>query len=127
MTKRTGGWTVEDHLRGKDAAIRGLYARFVEMISACGTFEISVAKTAITFKGRRRGFAGAKPKDRSLDGYVDLRRRVLDPRILRSSPYTKSLFVHQFRITSPEQLDNEFASWIREAYEVGAGAHLGPR
>jgi hypothetical protein len=119
-----GGWTVDDHLRGRGPAVIRLYERFVELITACGPFEVSVAKTAITFKGSRRGFAGAKPKDQWLDGYLDLQRQLKDPRILRASPYTKRLFVHQFRVTAPDQLDEEFAGWVREAYEVGEGRHL---
>jgi Domain of unknown function (DUF5655) len=118
------GWTVEDHLRGRDPAVVRLYERFVELVRACGPFEVSVAKTAITFKGLRRGFAGAKPKDRWLDGYLDLPRTVRDPRIKRASPYTKRLFVHQFRVSELDQLDQEFGGWVREAYEVGQGAHL---
>jgi hypothetical protein len=117
-------WTVEDHLRDKPAVVIALYQRFVELIQACGPFECSVAKTAITFKGSRRGFAGAKPTSRALDGYLDLQRRVEDPRIRRASPYTRRLFVHQFRVTAPEQLDDEFAGWVREAYDVGQGGHL---
>jgi hypothetical protein len=113
-----------DHLGDKPAVVQGLYRRFVELIEACGPYEISVAKTAITFKGKRRGFAGAKPRSASLDGYIDLQRQVEDPRILSSSPYTKRLFVHQFRVTDVAQLDSEFAGWVREAYAVGAGAHL---
>jgi hypothetical protein len=118
------GWTVEDHLRDKPAEVVALYQRFVELVQACGPFEYAVSKTAITFKGERRGFAGAKPKTRGLDGYLDLQRRVEDPRIRRASPYTRRLFVHQFRISSPEQLDEEFAGWVREAYQVGQGDHL---
>jgi len=121
-----GAWTVDDHLRDRDPAVIQLYERFVELVKACGPFELSVSKTAITFKGSRRGFAGAKPKDRWLDGYLDLQRRVKDPRIRTASPYTKRLFVHQYRITALEQLDEEFASWVREAYEVGEGGHLDP-
>jgi Domain of unknown function (DUF5655) len=83
-----------------------------------------VTKTAITVKGTRRGFAGAKPTMRSLDGYLDLQRELRDPRIQRASPYTRRLFVHHFRVTSPDQLDDEFAGWIREAYDVGAGVHM---
>jgi hypothetical protein len=64
------------------------------------------------------------PQADRLDGYFDVHRRIEDPRIRRSSPYTKRLFVHHFRITSPEELDAEFAGWIREAYAVGQGAHL---
>jgi hypothetical protein len=121
-----GEWTVEDHLRGKPAAVVDLYRRFVALVEACGPFDYAVAKTAITFKGSRRGFAGAKPTSRALDGYLDLQRRVEDPRIRRAAPYTKRLFVHQFRIHTPEQLDEEFATWVREAYAVGQGGHLVP-
>jgi hypothetical protein len=117
-------WTVEDHLRGKPASVVALYRRLVELVQACGPFEYAVSKTAITFKGSRRGFAGAKPTAHGLDGYLDLQRRVEDPRIRRASPYTKRLVVHQFRVSAPEQLDAEFAGWVREAYQVGRGEHL---
>lgn len=117
-------WTVEDHLRGKPAAIHDLYRRFVDLVEACGPYEYSVSKTAIALEGIRRGFAGAKPKNTSLDGFLDLQRLVDDPRILRSSPYTKRLFVHQFRVTGPDDLDQTFAGWVKEAYAVGQGAHL---
>jgi hypothetical protein len=45
--------------------------------------------------------------------------RVEDPRIRSVSPYQKDLFVHHFRVSS---IDEEFARWIRDAYEqVGCG------
>ena len=118
-------WTVERHLSGRPPEIVALYHRFIELASACGPFTYSVAKSAITLKGARRGFAGARPGNRALSGYLDLQRRVDDPRITRSSPYTGRLYVHQFRIRAPGELDDEFAGWIHEAYQVGNGAHLG--
>lgn len=117
-------WTVDDHLRGKPAGSVELYRRFVALVEACGPFTYAVGKSTITFKGSRRGFAGARPTARGLAGYLDLRRVVEDPRILSWSPYTKRLFVHQYRITAAEQLDGEFAGLVREAYDVGQGAHL---
>ena len=118
-------WTVERHLDQVPQNVRDLYGQFISLVEACGPFVYSVSKSAITLKGERRGFAGAKPKSRSLDGYLDLQRTVTDGRILRASPYTKKLFVHQFRVSEPEQLDSTFALWVREAYDVGAGLHLG--
>lgn len=118
-------WSVEGHLVGKPDEVVDLYRRFIALVEACGPFTYSVTKTAITLKGERRGFAGAKPKARSLDGYLDLQRQVADERIRSASPYTQRLFVHQFRIVDPLQLDSEFAEWIGEAYAVGEGAHLG--
>ena len=117
-------WTVDDHLRGQPPAAVDLFRRFVRLVEACGPFEYAVAKTTITFKGVRRGFAGARPTKLGLVGYLDLQRRVDDRRIQRASPYTKNLFVHHFRITDPTEMDGEFAGWVREAYDVGRGAHL---
>jgi hypothetical protein len=119
-------WTVERHLEGMPEEVVDLFWSFIALVEACGPFTYSVAKTAITLKGERRGFAGAKPKARWLDGYLDLQRQlVADARIRSASPYTKRLWVHQFRIVEPKQLDAEFAEWVSEAYAVGAGAHLG--
>jgi Domain of unknown function (DUF5655) len=119
-------WTVARHLLGKPAEIVALYDRFIELSLDCGPFTYAVAKSAITLKGSRRGFAGVKPGKQSLTGYLDLRRRVADPRITRSSPYTKQLFVHHFKLVALDQLDAEFAGWLHEAYLVGRGAHLPP-
>jgi L-amino acid N-acyltransferase YncA len=118
-------WTVEDHLRGKPAESVDLYHRFVALVQQCGPFGYVVAKTTITFKGSRRGFAGARPDARGLVGYLDLQRPLSDdPRISSASPYTARLFVNHFRVVSAEQLDEQFAGWVRDAYQVGQGAHL---
>ncbi|HEY8545516.1 MAG TPA: hypothetical protein VIL36_10730 [Acidimicrobiales bacterium] len=72
--------------------------------------------------GLRRGDAH-RPH---LEGYLDLQRQVVDPRIRRSTPYTRRLFVHRYRVHEPAELDDEFAGWLAEAYAVGQGAHLAP-
>jgi Domain of unknown function (DUF5655) len=117
-------WTVEDHLAGQPESSVALYRQFVRLVEACGPFSYTVSKTSITFKGRRRGFAGARPDAHGVRGYLDLQRAVEDQRITNVSPYTKRLFVHHFRIRSAEEMDEEFAGWVREAYAVGAGDHL---
>jgi Domain of unknown function (DUF5655) len=121
----TEEWTVERHLKDKPEQIVALYPRFIRLAEACGPVVYSVSKSAITLKGSRRGFAGATPRQSSMTGYLDLQRRVVDARITRSSPYTKRLFVHHFRVVALEELDEEFGTWLREAYAVGQGAHLG--
>lgn len=117
-------WTVERHLAVGSAAGVALYRRFIDLVERSGPFSYAVAKTTITLKGRRRGFAGARPKGDVLVGYFDIQRQISDPRIRRVDPYTQRLYVHQFRIERPEQLDDTFAGWLAEAYAVGGGAHL---
>ena len=76
-------WTVERHLQGKRPEVIALYHRFIELAQACGPFTYAIAKSAITLKGTRRGFAGTVLGDRALRGYLDLPRLVQDPRITR--------------------------------------------
>jgi hypothetical protein len=115
-------WAIERHLEAGSEHGRALFHRFVEIVASCGEYTTSVAKTTITFKGPRRGFAGAHPKGNRLQGYFDVTYRVDDPRISRASPYQKDLFVHHFRVDSPDEMDDEFAGWIADAYDqVGCG------
>ena len=82
-------------------------------------------RAAITFKGSRRGFAGARPTAKGVQGYLDLMRPLpLEPRITRVSPYTKRLFVHQYVLRTPEDVDATFIGWVHEAFRVGEGDHL---
>lgn len=119
-------WTVERHLAGQPEFAVELYRQFIEAVESIGPFTYAVSKTTITLKGDRRGFAGARPYRQGLRGYFDLQREVNDSRIVSVAPYTKRLFVHQFRLSSPDELDDEFIDWLREAYAVGGGAHLRP-
>ena len=60
-----------------------------------------------------------------LRGRAPVTYRVEDPRIRSATPYQKDLFVHHFRVDSPEQLDDQFARWIADAYDqVGSGNRL---
>jgi hypothetical protein len=117
-------WTVEDHLAGQPASSVELYRRLVSMIERCGPFTYSVTKTTITFKGSKRGFAGARPTGRGLSVYLDLQRVVEDRRVIGVAPYTRRLFVHQIRLAAMDDLDEQFRGWVAEAYAVGQGAHL---
>jgi hypothetical protein len=115
-------WTVERYLEAGSERGRSLFRRFEEIVAACGDFTHSVAKTTVTFKGPKRGFAGARPQGDRLVGYFDVTRQIQDPRIRHVAPYQKDLFVHHFRIDHEAQLDGEFAAWIADAYEqVGCG------
>lgn len=119
-------WSPQDHLGGKPELSIRLYERFVQLVGECGPFEYVVTKTGIGFRGPRRAFAGATPTPKGLKGYMDLTYAVDDPRFTRVNPYTKRLFVHGFLITREDQLDDQFADWIRDAYAVGQGDHLMP-
>jgi len=119
-------WTVDDHVEGRPEHAVALYRQFEEFVLRLGEVTVSVSKSTITFKGPRRGFAGGKPTKVGLRGYFDLTRNLgtSDHRILNVAPYQRQLHVHHFTLTTPQDLDDEFCGWIREAYDVGCGKHL---
>jgi Domain of unknown function (DUF5655) len=117
-------WTVRRHTEGVSTNALALYERFIALAEQCGPFSYRVTKTSITLKGARRGFAGARPRGAGLRGYLDLTRPVSDPRITSCAPYAKRLYVHHFKISTLDELDQQFAGWLAEAYAVGQGAHL---
>jgi hypothetical protein len=123
-TKQThvcGTWTVEEHLEGADERALDLFRRFVGIVEAEGEFEFAPTKRQIGVRGTRRIFAGVRLTERGLEGYLDLPRVVESPRFRHVSPYTKTLSVHHFVLEQPEQLDDEFAEWVRESHAVGRG------
>jgi hypothetical protein len=114
--------TVDDHLTGKPQQVVDLFQRFAALVGACGPFEYAPMKRQVGFRVNRI-FAGVQLTDEGLRGYLDLPRRVESTRFRQVSPYTKRLFVHHFAISSADELDDEFAGWIGEAYAVGKGRH----
>lgn len=127
MPDEHGHWTVEDHLDGAPPEHVELYRALEAVIHDCGPVTVSASKTTVTFKGTRRGFIGARPTSRGVQGYLDLTRSLVgDRRILRSTPYTARLHVNQYRLTSLADLDDTFVAWVQEGYRVGQGAHLQP-
>jgi Domain of unknown function (DUF5655) len=120
-----GRWTVEDHLRNAPAEHVDLFRRLAAAVCGFGPVTLSPSRTTVTFKGSRRGFLGARPTARGVEGYLDLTRSLVgDPRILRSTPYTGRLHVNRYRLASADELDATFLGWLREGYAVGQGAHL---
>jgi hypothetical protein len=98
-----------------------LFHAFAQAIQAAGPADYAPVKGQVGFRGQKRIFAGVKLTMRGLEGYLDLPRRVDSPRFSRIAPYTRRLYVHYFTLTTSDQLDLEFRSWIQEAYEVGEG------
>jgi hypothetical protein len=115
--------TVADHLKGRPPEVVDLFQRFVALVQACGPFEYAPIRRQVGFQVRRI-FAGVQLTNNGLKGYLDLPRRVDSRRFQSVSPYTKRLFVHHFAVSTPEELDEEFAGWVREGYGVGEGRHL---
>ena len=72
----------------------------------------------------RMSFAAVSLKRRWLDGHVVLARRRDSPRFTRVWTVSPRNQVHEFRLRSAAEVDDEVSDRLREAYAVGEQKHL---
>ncbi len=90
-----------------------------------GPVSVLAEKTRIAFQVRM-SFAAFTLRRHWLDGHVVLSRRRESPRFKKIWTVSPRNQVHEFRLRSPSEVDEEVADWLREAYEVGLQKHLIP-
>ena len=95
----------------------------VAMIKKCGPVKILPEKTRIAFQVRMSFIAVQLRRD-YLIGHFVFARRVEHPRFSRIETFSPRNHLHAFRLDNLDDLDEEFAAWIREAYRVGEQKHL---
>jgi Domain of unknown function (DUF5655) len=110
-----GQFTVEQHLDGKPPEIVDLYERFADLIQRCGEVMIAPTKARVLFKVRTV-FATVAVNKNWLDVLFVLGRRLKHRRITKAQEEYPGI-VHFLRIEEPEDLDDELASWLKEAYD----------
>ena len=103
-----------------------MYRAVVTAIRAIGPVRVLPEKTRIAFQVRM-SFAQLTPRRVWLDGHVVLARRLEHPRFRRVQTFSPRNHLHEFRLTSPADVDAEFRAWLAEAYRVGAQEHLPER
>ena len=105
-----------------------MVAAFRALLAAArrnGPVTVLPEKTRIAFQVRM-SFAAFTLKNHLLHGHVVLARRRDSPRFTKiwgPSPNQ----AHEFRLHGPDDVDEEVADWLREAYAVGQQKHLASR
>jgi len=112
-----------DHFTGKDRLVRELYNRYVALVRTFGPVTVYAQKTRIVFQARVR-FAGAATRKHWLEGGLWLKRRAAHPLFHRVEKIPPNNYVYTFRLTKPEDLDDELTALLREAYAVGCQDYL---
>ena len=100
-----------------------LFDAFVGAVKAIGPTRIVPEKTRIAFQVRM-SFAQLTPRRNWIDGHFVLARRVEHPRFRRVETFSPRNHLHAFRLTSIDEIDDEFREWLAEAYRVGDQQHL---
>ncbi|HEV2894789.1 MAG TPA: DUF5655 domain-containing protein [Actinomycetota bacterium] len=120
-----GPLDLDRHLAGKDPEVVAIFHRLVELAEANGPVTVLAEKTRIAFQVRM-SFAAFTLRRRWVDGHVVLARRLEHPRFRRVESFTPRNHLHQFRLERLDEVDEEVAAWLAEAYRVGEQRHLRP-
>ena len=103
--------------------VRATFDRAQAAVERLGPLIVLPEKTRIAFQVRM-SFAAFMPRKRWLDGHLVLARRLHSPRFRRIEVYSPRNVLHAFRLRRPDEVDDEFAAWLAEAYAVGEQKHL---
>jgi len=123
QTHTCGLHDLESHFRGKPTEIRALFDAVLAAVNALGPVVVLPEKTRIAFHVRM-SFAQVTPRRAWLDGHVVLARRLENPRFRSIQTISPRNHVHNFRLASLAEVDDEFCAWLAEAYAVGEQKHL---
>lgn len=103
--------------------VRAIFDRVVEVARRSGPVDVLAEKTRIALHARM-SFAAFMPRRNWLAGHLVLAREIRDARFTKTEIYSRRNVVHHFRLTAPEDVDEQFAAWLAEAYQVGVQKHL---
>jgi uncharacterized protein DUF5655 len=114
---------LERHFTGSAEPVRDAFDRIVALVRELGPVDILAEKSRIALHVRM-SFAAFVPRRHWLDGHLILARRVDSPRFRLVEVYSPRNVLHAFRLTGPAEVDDEFAGWLAEAYDIGRQRHL---
>lgn len=118
MSHSCGRHTIDEHFAGKPQEVRALFEALVRAARRVGPVNVYAQKTRIVFQTRGR-FVAVTPRRHYLSGHLWLKRRRSHPSIHRIESLLDRDFVHNFRLTTADELDEPFQDLLREAYTVG--------
>ena len=113
-----GRCSLEAHFTGKESGVHESYDHLYRTLQQFGPVTAFPVKSRIVFQAEVQ-FAAAVPRKRWLDGYFWLRRQAVHPRIHKVEMGIFRDYGHIFRLTQPDDLDEELIDLLHEAYILG--------
>ena len=116
------GSTADDDLMaamftGPKAEVRPIYDRVAAIVAGLEGSAFAPKKGYVSFR-RSKQFALAQPSTRDrLDLGLNLKGVEPSGRLEASGSFN-AMVTHRVRLTAPEQVDDELAGWIRQAWEA---------
>jgi hypothetical protein len=114
---------VDRLFEGCASQVRECFEQVLAAARRAGPLTVLPERTRVAFQVRM-SFAAFQPRRCWLDGHVVLARELRSPRFRRIEVFSARNVLHAFRLHAPDEVDDEVAAWLAEAYRVGAQEHL---
>jgi Domain of unknown function (DUF5655) len=124
LSHSCGDYTVEGFLAGKPSRGVELFWYFLNEYKKIGPITLHPVKTRIAFMVDVRFAAVNRVGKEFLDGHLWLKERVTSPKFYKIEYLGHDNYIHRFRIREEGEIDDEFRSFMRMAYEIGQRKHL---
>ncbi|HEX5190172.1 MAG TPA: DUF5655 domain-containing protein [Streptosporangiaceae bacterium] len=114
---------LDRHFAGCDPTVRETFDRVLAAAQSLGQVQVLPEKTRIALHARM-SFAAFVPRRHWLAGHLILARQIRSPRFSKVESYSPRNVLHEFRLGAPDEVDDQFMTWLAEAYQVGIQRHL---
>ncbi len=123
MWHSCGRFELEPLFERSEPHVFELFERFIAFVQDLGPVTVIPQKSRIAIQALVR-FTGCIPRKDYLECSFWFTRRRASPRFHKIERFGPSAFGHYTRIRSEAEFDDEFRSWLHEAYQVGQRKHL---
>ena len=115
--KTSAGDPEEALYAGGKSTLLPIHARLMAAVHKLGVdIEIAPKKAYLSLR-RRKQFGMIKPATKHIDLGLVLPGTAVEGR-LESAATFNALFTHRIRVGSPDEVDDELITWLRDAYDV---------
>jgi hypothetical protein len=111
-----GRFTLKGLFGRSDPQVLRLARRFVRELRALGDVQVLPRKTRLVGVARIR-FAGLTPRQDHFVASFALRRRMMNPRVIKYETFGPGWHAHSVPVRADDDFDDEVRAWLRESHD----------
>ena len=110
-------FSVSQHFENKNPVVKSIYERILKESRKFGDVKEEPKKTSIHLVNKS-AFAGVTTRKNALLLNIKSAAPIQHARIAKSEQLSASRFYQEVKLTSPDEVDSELVTWLREAYAI---------
>jgi hypothetical protein len=115
---------LDEHFARSEPNVRATFDALLAAACSLGPVTVNATKSRISLQARMRFAAVEAPRKHHLNAHLVLTRPIESDRFTRVEHLPPYYHLHNLRLEAPEDVDDEFKTWLAEAYEIGTQRHV---